>query len=310
MSEVFSYGQNVAVSVGILFILIFSGYLMGKFNVINRTGIGQLVNILLYVVTPCVIINSFLTIEYNKKNLYDLLIAGGCAVLTHIVSILLSYLFIREKPKSRQTVFRFGLIFSNAGFMSLPLAQSLFQQQGVFYVSSYVIVFNLLTWTYGISLYNKGKNQSKIKAILNPGVIGVAVGLPLFFLSSSLPRIIVEPIEYMASLNTPLAMVVTGFYLIGSNIKKGINDAKLWLATFLRLIIVPCIMILIFKFLFNISGVLLACCVLPASAPSAAVTMMLASKFNADTALASRLISITTVLSIITIPIVLMICKI
>ena len=313
MNEILNYGQNVASSVGILFILIFSGYLMGKFKILTKNGIGQLVNVLLYVVTPCVIVNSFLTVDYSKKNLNDLLISGGCAFLTHFVAILFSFVFFKEKSKAKQSVLRFGLIFSNASFMSIPLASELFGQQGVFYVSSYVIVFNLVTWTYGISLYkmgDKSHSESKVKAILNPGVVGVAIGLPLFFLSITLPKIIAQPIEYVASINTPLAMMVTGFYLIGSNIRLGIKDLKLWFNVFLRLIVVPGIMLLIFKYIFSISDILLACCILPASAPSAAITTMLASKYDADTALASRLVSITTILSIITIPLMLMICKI
>ena len=295
--------------VGILFVLIAVGIIISKLKVVTKTGIDQIVDILLYVVTPCLIVDSFLSVEFNKDTVTELLIAAGCAVLTHIIGILFALVFLKAKPDSMKSVYRFGVVFSNGGFMSLPLASAIVGEKGVVLVSMYVIVFNIMTWTYGVSLFKSEQKASKLKILINPGTIGVIIGLPLFLLSVHMPEIVTKPLEYLSSLNTPLAMLVTGYFLLSANIKSGIRDGKMWIAAALRLVAVPLCCVLLFKYAFGLSGDLAVSCVIPARAPTAVNTMMLSAKFGGDTALASRLLSVTTVLSIITMPLMLMIVQ-
>lgn len=303
MSDFLNSALSLSVQVIILFVLMAVGFACTKAKLIDNQSIKGFVNILLYIVTPCLIINSFLKVKFTDDTVTALLIAAGCAVVSHIIGIAVSFL-IREKENCRKSVYRFGAIFSNAGYMGLPLAKAIFGDKGVFYGSVYVVVFNIIQWTYGISLYNK-KGNSKIKTLINPGTIGVFVGLPLFLLKWSLPEIIGTPISTVSDLNTPLAMLITGYYFSCSDFKNGMKNAKLWLVIFLKMIAVPLIALLLFKYVFGLSGILLSCCVLPAAAPTAVNTMVLASKYNADTDIGLKLVTISTALSVVTMPLIL-----
>lgn len=305
MNDVLQNVLSVATQVGILFILIVVGMLITKFKIVTKKGIDQIIDILLYVVTPCLIVNSFITVKFTKETVMQLLMSAGCAVITHIIGIIVVLLFTKVKSVSKKAVYKFGTVLSNGGFMSLPLAQALVGEKGVFLVSAYVIVFNIVVWTYGVSLFKSEEKASKLKILLNPGVIGVIIGLPLFLLKIQFPQIIMAPIAYLADLNTTLAMLVTGYFLMNSGIKDGISDIKMWLSAGLRLIVIPLVAVIIFKYALNLSGDLLICATIPACAPTAVNTMMISAKFGGDTALASRMLTVTTVLSIVTMPLIL-----
>ncbi|MBQ1928668.1 MAG: AEC family transporter [Clostridia bacterium] len=310
MEQALSYGITVAGQVVILFVLIFVGYLAGKFKLLKREGVNQMIDLLLYIVTPAVIVNAFATVDYNKDTIGDFLFATLCAVLTHAVGIVFALLFCKVKNIDKQSVYRNCIIFSNGGFMAIPLVFALAGEYGVFLVSPYIITINVLSWIYGVRLFPKGKSAGKIKAVLNPGTVGVLLGLPLFLFVDNLPITVSQPIEYLASLNTPIAMLVTGYFLIGSDVIGGLKDIKLWSVSTLRLVVIPLIMLLIFKVVFSLSGELLIAVAVPACAPCAVSNMMLSAKFGGDTSLASRLISFTTILSMLTMPILLALTQI
>lgn len=305
MGNIFSYLAGVSSQVGILFVLIFVGIIITKAKLIRESGVGQIVDILLYAVTPCLIVNAFLSVKFTKDTITELAIAAGCAVITHLIGIAAALVFRKVKPERAASVYRFGVVFSNGGFMSLPMAQALVGEKGVFLVSMYVIVFNIMTWTYGVSLFKSGKKTSLRTILVNPGVIGVIIGLPLFLLSVPLPQIITAPLSYISSLNTPLAMLITGYFLLTADVKSALTDLKLWIGAALRLIAVPLCCIALFKYAFGLSGELLTCLIIPACAPTAVNTMMLSAKFGGDAALASKMLAVTTVLSIITMPLML-----
>ena len=307
MTEFFNSALKLGEQVAILFILIAAGFVCTKTKLINSKSKNGLVNILLYVVTPCLIINSFLNVKFTANTITSLGIAAACAVVSHIIGIAFSFLFF-DKDFRKKTVLRFGLIFSNAGYMGIPLAHAVFGDKCVFYGSAYVIVFNIVMWTYGISMYQKSK-KNRIKIILNPGTIGVLIGLPLFLLKLQLPKIFSVPIESLSELNTPVAMMVLGYYFACSDLKTGLLSKKMWAVILGRMIIVPLVTFAIFKYILGLEGVLLGCCVLPACAPTAVNTIVLASKFKGDTDLALKLVSITTILSIITMPLILALAK-
>ena len=303
MNEFLNSAWALCIQVIILFLLMAVGFAISKAKIINEKSISSFVDILVYIVTPCLIINSFLSVKFTNETIKNLLIAAGCAVVSHIIGIAFSYTLF-DKNQTKKSVYRFGAIFSNAGYMGLPLAQAVFGSEGIFYGSIYVVVFNIIQWTYGITIYDKN-TKSLAKILINPGTIGVAVGLPLFLLKVSLPDMIAQPIVYLSSLNTPLAMLITGYYFACSDLRKGLSNIKLWQTIAYRMILIPIVALLVFKYIFGLSGVLLCCCVLPASAPVAVNTMVLASKYGADTDIGLKLVTISTLLSVVTMPIIL-----
>ena len=299
----------VAGQVAILFILIAVGLLCGKTKLINETGAKYLTDVVLYLATPCIMVQSFQRVEFNADMALKLGIATLCAVLIQGVSIVVCRLIFRTKDESRRKVLQFGTVFSNCGFMSLPLQQAVIGSEGVFYGAVFVAVFNVLVWSYGLlDMSGDKKNFNIKKIILNPGVLGAASAALLFFLKIRLPEIILSPVGYLAGLNTPVAMLVIGYHLSRANFVKALRDKGIYAVIFMRLIAIPCAALFIMH-LCGVSGDILVSCTIAASAPVAATTTMFSTKFNRDVELSVGMVSMTTVLSIITMPFIIAIAQ-
>ena len=294
---------TVGTQVLILFILIGIGVLCGKIRFFSPVTAKHLTNIVLYFVTPCVVVDAFHR-EFEPALLINLGITALCAVCIHIFSIALCAAVFRDKNASRRCVLRFGAVFSNCGFMSIPLQAALLGGDGVFYGAAFVAIFNLVLWSHGVLVMSGDKKTlSPVNLLLNPGVAGVVAGFLLFVFSVRLPQVISAPIDYMASLNTPLPMLIIGFYLSRTNLKQALLDKRQYLAIFLRLVVIP-LCTLVLMYLLHIRGVILVVCVIAASAPVAAATTMFAAKFDRDTALSVNMVSLSTLFSLITMPLI------
>jgi len=290
-------GQQVV----ILFILIGIGFVLDKTKLVGEKCISGITNIVLYFVTPCVIIQSFQR-EFNADMLVGLGQTGLIAIFSHILCILTAKIFIREKAVAKNKVYRFAIVFSNCGYMSLPLMQAVLGSEGVFYGAAYIAVFNLVLWTYGLLLMSGDKSQISVKKVVtNPGIMGVFVGLFFFLCSITLPELIAQPVSYMASLNTPLPMIVIGFYLARADLKEVWKEKYVYVTLFLRLIFTPLIALACMYFA-GIRGVVFVACTISASAPAAAATTMFASKFGGDKELSGSVVAVTTLCSILTMP--------
>lgn len=292
-------GQQVL----ILFILIGVGVICGKSRFLSSNSAKHLTNIILYFVTPCVVIDAFQR-DFEPALLKNLGITALCAILIHVLSILIVSLVFRDQEDSRRCVLRFGTVFSNCGFMSIPLQAALLGADGVFYGAAFVAIFNLVLWSYGL-LVMSGDRQtlSPRHLLLNPGVIGVAAGLLLFLFSVHLPEVLSTPIYYMASLNTPLPMIIIGFYLSRTNLAAALKDRRAYVSILLRLVILP-LLTLFLMYACGIRGVVLVACVIAAAAPVAAATTMFAAKFDRDTSLSVNLVSLSTLFSLVTMPLI------
>lgn len=285
----------------ILFVLIAVGFVCNKTKILNGKSVKGITEFVLYIVSPCVIINSYQR-DFDHSMLKGLIITLAASVISYIVDIIVVHLIVRNKDKRREKVLRFGAVFSNCGYMSLPLQNALLGADGVFFGVTYIAVFNIMLWTYGVILMDGGtKNLSPRKIILNPGIIGTALGFIVFLFSIKLPSVLSEPIGYLAALNTPLPMVIIGFHLADASLK--ISGKSTIISMVFRLIISPLLM-LVGLYLCGIRGTILVACVIAASAPYAAATTMFSEKFGADTSLSAACVSITTLISVITMPLI------
>lgn len=294
---------NVLTQVLILLILILLGALLTKVKMLNGETVKGMTDLVLYIVTPCVIIKSFVR-EFDPALTKKLLISFAIAFLAHFGYIILSHLFLHSKIKAQEKVLRFGTVFANCGFMAVPLLQALIGDLGVFYGTAFIAVFNILVWSYGILIMSGDKKSlTPKKLIINPGIIGTVVGLIIFFFNIPVPTVIFEPISFLAALNTPLPMIIIGYHLANSNLVEGIKNLNALLSMLLRLIVFP-LLVLFTMYLCGIRGEVLVACTISASVPTAANTTMFASKFGADTSLSVSMVSLSTIFSLITIPII------
>ncbi len=295
--------QTVLIQVIILFILIFIGVILNKTKILNQASVKGMTDMVLYFVTPAAIINSFIR-KFDINLLKNLGIGLIATVLAHILFIIISALALKSKKPDRQKVLQFGVIFSNCGYMSLPLLDALLGSEGVFYGATYIAVFQLATWSYGVFLMGDGiKSVTAKKVILSPGVIGFVIALLIFICRIPMPEVVKTPISYMASLNTPLPMIIIGFHLANSNILDGLRDLKLLFATFLKLAVCP-ILVILLLYVCGLRGTMPLALSICASAPTAAITTMFASKFGKDVGLSVTMVSLTTILSLISMPLV------
>ncbi len=287
----------------ILFVLIMLGVALAKSKILNDGSVKSLTDIVLYAVTPAIIIKSFAR-ERSAETL-NLLVVGFVASMIIFAGyiIISSFLFSKAKEDER-AVLRFGAVFPNCGFMALPLLQALIGDDGVLVGAAFVASFNIYTWTYGVLIMSgNGKNMSLKKIVFNPGIIGVTAGFIIFCFSIRLPKVIMEPISYMAALNTPVPMIIIGYNIYKTNLLKVLTNWRSIAATVIRLLAFPLITVGVLK-LCGIQGDLLTSMAICSAAPTAATTTMFAVKFDRATDISVNLVALSTLLSLITIPLI------
>ncbi len=291
----------------ILYLIAAVGFVADKVGFFPEKTAKNCTDLLFYIVTPAVIVESFLKLEYNADTIKGLFVALGCGFILHGLCVVMAPLLFRRCPnQDKAAIFRYASCYGNCGYMGLPLAEALFGAEGVFYCSAIVISFQIFSFTHGIYVITKGmEGKQKFdlkKLILNPGIISVAIGMPLFLLEVNAPRMILAPLGYVASLNSPLAMLIFGTYIANTSFKSIFKEWRIYGVAVTKLLITPAILLVLFKLL-GISGVLLGSVMVPASAPSASNTALFAAKYGRDTGLASQTVAVVSFISIITMPV-------
>ena len=307
----------VAQQVAILFVLMGFGAAMRKAGFFKENAIDGLVNVLLLVVTPCLIVDVFQR-PFDPSMLKGLGVAFAIAVLAHAAVILVARCAVRHADENVRRPLCLAAVFSNAGFMGIPLEQAVLGNEGAFYGIVYVVVFNLFIWSWGHHLMKSEECKVKsekckvfhsslftLHSVLNPGTVGLALGAPLFFCSVKLPAVIGVPIHHMANLNTPLAMIVIGYGLCGARFGKVLRTGTLYVATAIRLVLCPLLVIAaLYPLRASLDRNLMLAMVIAASAPVAAMVSMFATKFRRDVDVSVAAVSGSTLLSVLTMPFV------
>ena len=291
---------TVATQVAILFALIGVGFVCRKTKLLNDSSVTGLINILLIIVTPCLVIDVFQR-PFDPAKMQALSIAFAVSLFAHFMMIALAAACFRRGDDKIRTVYKCATVFSNAGFMGIPLEQAILGDEGVFFGIVYVVIFNLMIWSWGLKTMGGGSGWRKI--LINPGTVGLITGLPLFLCSVKLPEVAGKPIHMLSLLNTPIPMIVIGYYLAGSKFTRIFHEPGAWAAGFLRLIVCPLILIAVFyPFRHQLNRMMMLALVTAASAPVAAMVSMFAAKYGRDTEISAGLVSTTTLLSILTMP--------
>ena len=289
-------------------LLIAVGFVAAKTKIMTAEGTKCCTDIALIIVTPCVIIKSLIR-EYSGEIMKSLAKAFVLTLIVQVLLILLSTLLLHSKDKEKERVLRFGSIFANCGFMSLPLQQVILGDDGTLYGSAYIIMFNLAVWSYGVFLISGDKKYIQPKKLfISPGIIGLLIGIIIFVFSVPIPDIVYSSINYLSAIYTPLPMLIIGYHLAQSNVLNAFRDIRCIFSVFLSLIVYP-LAALGLLYLIGVRGTLLVSIIISVSAPVAAVTTMFSSKFGGDTELSVDMVSLSTVLSLGTMPLVIYIAQ-
>lgn len=298
---------NMGIAAGqvlILYLLVAVGFIADKTKIFGQETARRSNNLLFYVITPAVIVRSFLSMQFDVTTAASFGTAFlGCSA-TLIIGLLVAMPLFRGTGAKRP-VFQYAVSYGNMGYMALPLCEALLGAEGVFYCSAGVVAFNIISFTHGVRLMTKDGDHKEPfrlrRLVLNPGVISVMIGLPLFLLGVKLPAIPQKALDYVASLNTPLAMIFLGTYIANTNLKSLFKEKNAFLVALLKLVVLPLIMYGVFR-LVGITGTLLTALMISASTPSANNTVMFSAKYGKDTGLASQIVAMASLLSVFTIP--------
>ncbi len=309
MELFFSNLLTAATNVAVLYIMVAIGFICDKAKIFTEETAKKVVTFLLYVVASCTLINSFIKIEATPETITKFFTAFGLSVATHTIGIIINILTFRNKKDERNPVYKFASIYGNVAFMALPLAQAVLGDEGVLYCAGGAVVFNLFTFTHGVKLMSKDGEKLDIKKIIiNPGVIAVVVGLPIFLTGVEVPYLISQPIESLAALNSPVAMLVFGTYLSRTDLKSMLFDKKIYAVAIMKLIVLPLICLGVY-YLCGLSGAVLTASIITASVPSANNTFMFSSIYGRDAAVASKTVALVSFISIITMPVMIAITQ-
>jgi predicted permease len=287
----------------ILFFIMIIGFISKKRGIFNSSVNKKLSELLLKVTSPLLVISSF-QVEFTQDILKNVLIVFVFAMSAHIFSILLGQVLFRHCDSESCKIMKFSAVFSNCGYMGFPLLASLFGNIGVLYGSVYIAAFNIFLWTNGVMTFSDTKKldrQNIKKILLNPGIVSVVIGILLFVFSLKLPVPVASAVEMVGSMTSPLSMLIIGATIADCELKNLFKGWNVYYITAVRLILIPLIAFGVLK-LAGMPDMLLKVCVLVVAMPIATTTAIFAELYDSDSIFASRAVVLSTLLSIITIP--------
>lgn len=288
----------------IMFLLIVVGYWLYKSKIITEQGSRDLGALLVCVVSPCVIFDSFCT-PYSSAKTVQLLCAFAVALLSLVISMAVSWPIYRKRP-----VDCFGAAFSNCGFMGIPLTVSVLGTSAVIYATPMVALSAMLMWTYGVWLLTGEKGSLGLRQICtNPYIIAIVVGFCVYLSRIPLPPVLLGTIKSIGAMNTPGAMIAVGIFLAHEDLKSLITDPMLYLNALVRLIVVPAVILAVFSFLPDFLLEAKLSIMISSACPVAASIAVYAQLHNRDYNYACKTICMSTVLSIFTIPVVMSVAQ-
>lgn len=290
----------------VMFLYMLAGFLLFKKNKITVQGSKDMATLLLWLVLPTAIINSF-CVAFSVEKLQQFIFSAGLGALALFLAIAVAHLFFKATP-----IDNFAAAFSNAGFMGIPLVSASLGSTSVFYLAGIIALLNILQWTYGVGVLTGKKGSITPKSVLcNPIMFGTLIGLALFFtgLGEHLPAVVSTTLNGLAALNAPLAMLILGGYLAQTQIKDMFTTPRLYWLSAVRLTIIPLITLFVFWPLPIPSEIKLAVFI-AASAPVGANVAVYAQLHGLDYSYACQTVSLTTLFSVIVLPLMLMVANV
>lgn len=285
----------------IMFLYMAIGGLLFQKGLITKEGSKSLANLLLYVVLPCVVVKSF-CVARTPERTSGLLVSFLAALGILLLAMAVSHLLFQKNP-----IDDFGAAFSNAGFMGFPLVAAVQGSEAIFYAAGFVALLNALQWTYGQSLISGDPGYRSPKAILkNPLVLSLLLGILIFCFEIPVPAIASDLLAALSALNAPLAMVILGVYLAQTDPKTLFNDPHLYVVAAARLVLIPLLTILVLKLLPTEYAAIATTLVIVAAAPIGSNVAVYAQKLGKDYAYAVRGVCLSTLLSVITMPLLML----
>lgn len=283
----------------LMFALAAVGYLLFRGGKLTLEGSRSMGNMLLYLVLPCVIVNGFL-VERTRENLLGLALSAGLALVILLASILVSRLCFPKDP-----IAAFAGAFPNPGFFGVPLIVASLSSGAVFYVAAFIGFLNLFQWSYGVGIMTGKKGRITAGSLVRaPFFWAIVVGLVLFLTQIPVPAQARTLLGYITALNTPLSMIVVGVYLAQTDLLAMLRNRKVYLVSAVRLLLLPLLAVLLLIAVPDGYSELKMAMLIVAGCPVGSNIAVYAQLHHQDYAYAVQTVVVSTVLSIVTIPMI------
>ena len=316
------------ISVFTLFMYMIPGFLLRKTKLADDGFAKALSLFTLYVAQVAMIFHGFL-VEFDFKVLKGIGLVFLLGFISHVVFYLLARLMFKKAPERTRKVLQFGIIFSNAGYMGIPVISDVFGSEYAIYATIYVVWFNVFAYSLGRLIYTDDKSYISVKKIfINPAVVPIAMGLVLFltgaggwfintmnqptFLGETL-SVVYKIIETFKNMVAPASMMVIGARLADINFKGILKDKYMYPFVFIRLLLFPAVMWVIMRVLLGVGFIdetVMSIVLILNSTPAAAITTIFAELYGGDSPYAGKLVALTTILSVATMPLTALLLKI
>lgn len=322
------YGLDILVQkVLLLTVMVALGFILRK----AKKADGQLAkgfsDTVVYLTQPAMIIYSFLEADFSRRILITSLCVLAFSMIFHALYYAVSLMLYKDAPEKHRTVLQFATVFTNAGFMGIPLISELISPEAAVYATFYVVSFNVYNWSLGCYIYTNDKSYISVKKMLiNPATIPTYIGLALYIAGGLLtipdalvpvfndfliPVVKDDVLFLLKSTVIPMSMMMIGIRLAESDFKTMFTDKYMPVLLVVRLLALPLIIMAVMK-LVSLTGIIPDSILTPAatvlvissSTPVAAMANIFAERFDGDAVYASKLVSVSTLLSMLTMPLV------
>jgi hypothetical protein len=298
---------TAAEKIFVMLLIALAGFVAYKCKIITEKGNKTLTSVLLTVINPIMIINAY-QVDVDARLMRNFLISAALAVAVHIIGILLSLILVKKGKKDFE-IERLSVVYSNCGFIGIPLINGIFGMEGVLYLTAYLTVFNICLWTHGVlQVMEKAEPKVMLKKLASPAIVCSLGGLVLFAFKIKLPAPVGEAVEQISAMNSPLAMMIAGATIAQANLKQALSRFSVYYVTILRLFVVPLVCAAVFS-LFGFEKIVVITSVIEAACPAAASATMFAINYNKNAVYASEIFAMTTILSVASLPIVILLAE-
>ena len=293
---------TVVNSVLIMGFLIAIGFFLVKKGIITTEVEQAFTFMLINIAIPALVIKSF-NIEYSPEKMELGFKVLKLAFLFTAGTVFLNrFILMKVKNVGKRKVMSYTNALTNCGFMGFPVVYQVYGSEGTFYASMFYVSVIFIMWTYGMSIFYDKFGKRELKGmLLNPNMISVYIGLCIFFFSIEIPHLVENMIDSVGGIITPLAMFIIGARIGRVRLSEMLSDILLYLAAFIKLIFFPLIMILILS-LIEMDPLIEGVCLIYASLPPPAIAVVIASQFDCEVDFASKIVVMTHLFSLVTIP--------
>lgn len=294
----------------VLFLAILIGYYALKRGILSQDANKIFSSLIVNITNPAFIISGVVA-EERIGSIADVLFVGIIALCMYLILLVIAEFVpkILRIESNKVGLYKAMTVFSNIGFMGFPIISAIFGKGALLYGAIFILPYNILSYTYGIYVITKSSGKQgkfEFKNLLNTGVISCIVAVTIFMLNIKLPVFIVNTVDSIANITTPVSMMVIGMSLANMSFQELFCDLRLYAFSFIKLILLPMMFFFILKSIVK-NEIILGTTMIVMSTPVGSMNAMLATQYGGDEQLASKGVLLTTLLSVVTIPVIVMI---